>query len=339
MGSTEETVQGKPVTSVQTGQEVQTTPSMYPDWPSMAAYYGGASTGGPPPAFFSHHSPSPYMWSGQHLIPPPYGTHVPYHHPMYPPGIYPHPAITQGATVPVVETQGRSDGKKHNSTNKSKTTGKPANGVKETYTANDDTSQSNDGSGTEGSSNGGDTMANQHDGLETGKRSLENINAEGKVAASALPTNLNIGMDLWNGSHAGSLPIKERPGSVNIVPTVSPSKMKRRAGIVPGNQWVQDEREIKRQKRKESNRESARRSRQRKQQECEELSNKVEELSSENANLRNEIDEIKRRCKELESENLSMQEEFGHICTSDQLQSTMEGNANNNSSVTDTSRQ
>lgn len=49
---------------------------------------------------------------------------------------------------------------------------------------------------------------------------------------------------------------------------------------------LQDEREVKRQRRKQSNRESARRSRLRKQAECETLSQKVDALVEENARLR-----------------------------------------------------
>ncbi|KAK9915286.1 hypothetical protein WJX75_007131 [Coccomyxa subellipsoidea] len=52
---------------------------------------------------------------------------------------------------------------------------------------------------------------------------------------------------------------------------------------------VQDEREVKRQRRKQSNRESARRSRLRKQAECEGLGQKVLDLEAENAKLKETI--------------------------------------------------
>ena len=52
---------------------------------------------------------------------------------------------------------------------------------------------------------------------------------------------------------------------------------------------MQDEREVKRQRRKQSNRESARRSRLRKQAECEGLSTKVTDLETENARLKEEV--------------------------------------------------
>ncbi|EIE22333.1 hypothetical protein COCSUDRAFT_56026 [Coccomyxa subellipsoidea C-169] len=52
---------------------------------------------------------------------------------------------------------------------------------------------------------------------------------------------------------------------------------------------VQDEREVKRQRRKQSNRESARRSRLRKQAECEGLGQKVLDLETENAKLKETV--------------------------------------------------
>jgi plant G-box-binding factor len=52
---------------------------------------------------------------------------------------------------------------------------------------------------------------------------------------------------------------------------------------------LQDERELKRQRRKQSNRESARRSRLRKQAECEGLAQKVVELETENAKLKDKV--------------------------------------------------
>ncbi|URE10236.1 Basic region leucine zipper [Musa troglodytarum] len=60
------------------------------------------------------------------------------------------------------------------------------------------------------------------------------VSAPGRAALPGPPTNLNIGMDFWGASPAGSVPTK-------------------------------DEREVRRERRKQSNRESARRSRLRKQ--------------------------------------------------------------------------
>ncbi|XP_039063360.1 G-box-binding factor 3-like [Hibiscus syriacus] len=66
---------------------------------------------------------------------------------------------------------------------------------------------------------------------------------------------------------------------------------------------LQNERELKRERRKQSNIESARRSRLRKQAETEELARKVESLTSENATLRSEINQLTEKSEKLRLEN------------------------------------
>ncbi|URE10237.1 Basic region leucine zipper [Musa troglodytarum] len=101
------------------------------------------------------------------------------------------------------------------------------------------------------------------------------VSAPGRAALPGPPTNLNIGMDFWGASPAGSVPTK-------------------------------DEREVRRERRKQSNRESARRSRLRKQQECEELARRVTDLNNENSALRVELENLQKLCGELEAENKSI---------------------------------
>uniref|UniRef100_A0A0E0MKX6 BZIP domain-containing protein n=1 Tax=Oryza punctata TaxID=4537 RepID=A0A0E0MKX6_ORYPU len=113
-------------------------------------------------------------------------------------------------------------------------------------------------------------------------------------------TNLNIGMDYWANT-ASSIPAIHGKAT----PTAAPGSM------VPGEQWVQDERELKRQRRKQSNRESARRSRLRKQAECEELAQRAEVLKQENASLRDEVNRIRKEYDELLSKNSSLKEKLG----------------------------
>nr|CAB3497748.1 unnamed protein product [Digitaria exilis] len=71
-----------------------------------------------------------------------------------------------------------------------------------------------------------------------------------------------------------------------------------------------DERELKRERRKQSNRESARRSRLRKQQECEELAQKVTDLTALNGALRSELDQLKKACEDMEAENSQLMGEM-----------------------------
>ncbi|KAJ0734577.1 putative transcription factor bZIP family [Helianthus annuus] len=119
----------------------------------------------------------------------------------------------------------------------------------------------------------------------------------GNPVVSMPATNLNMGMDLWNPS-AGSRSIKMQPNHSGVSqPGVPPQIMV--------DQWGQDEREFKRQK-KQSNRESARRSRLRKQAECEGLQARVETLNNENHSLRDELQRLSEECGKLTAENDSI---------------------------------
>ncbi|KAL2905591.1 G-box-binding factor 1 [Bienertia sinuspersici] len=160
------------------------------------------------------------------------------------------------------------------------------------------------------------------------QNSTGNASAQGSVPGKpvvAMPaTNLNIGMDLWNSS-AGSGG-KMRPAAGVSSARGAPAAVARE-GMMPDHQWIQDEREIKRQKRKQSNRESARRSRLRKQAECEELQRRVESLNNENSSLREELKRLSSECEKLTSENSTIKEELTQLCGPESLQSLGEINA------------
>ncbi|KAH9313929.1 hypothetical protein KI387_022556, partial [Taxus chinensis] len=136
----------------------------------------------------------------------------------------------------------------------------------------------------------------------------------GKPAASGPITNLNIGMDYWNASAAGAITTVKARGSIStaLVPATAQLMPPGREGVPP-ELWIQDERELKRQRRKQSNRESARRSRLRKQAECEELAQKVETLTVENISLRSELNRMAEECKKLTAENASIMEQLSKV--------------------------
>ncbi|KAM7263014.1 hypothetical protein ACFE04_000697 [Oxalis oulophora] len=321
MGTGDDNSSSKPSKPASSTPEVLPMPS-YPDWSSsMQAYYGGGAT---PPFFASNvasPTPHPYMWGAQHPMMSPYGAPVPYPA-MYPPGaVYHHPNMVPppNTVVPNIDEGKVANGKDRSSAKKPKAStsaAKPvANGKAASGSGNDGASQS----GSDGSSDGSDDNANQQEYGANKKGSFEQMLADASAhgnnpGRSTVPvggTNLNMGMDLWNPSSGAA-----RPNSGIALPGAEP--------------WVQDERELKRQKRKQSNRESARRSRLRKQTcligmlgtqdivmvmaECEELQARVENLTADNQSLKEELQRLSDECEKLTSENSSIKEELMRIC-------------------------
>ncbi|CAM8912272.1 unnamed protein product [Rhodiola kirilowii] len=329
MGAGEESTASKTPKAAPSAQETPTTPS-YPDWSNMQAYYGA---GGAAPPFFASTvaspPPHPYMWAGQPMMSP-YGAYPGF----YPPGgVYAHPAMpmTPGTIQPHVDLEVKAiDGKDQASSKKSKgNSGNSGNGGKAgesgkvvSDSGNDGASQSAD-SGSEGSTDGSDEHTDRQ-GLSASKKgsfhqmladaaTAHNSTVQGKPV-SAPATNLNIGMDLWSTPPSGVGAVKMRPNPVGVSAATVPVITGSRDGVMPDSHWVQDERELKRQKRKQSNRESARRSRLRKQAECEELQGKVEKLNSENRDLKEELQRLSDECERLSAENASIKEEITRVC-------------------------
>uniref|UniRef100_A0A7N0T926 BZIP domain-containing protein n=1 Tax=Kalanchoe fedtschenkoi TaxID=63787 RepID=A0A7N0T926_KALFE len=328
MGAGEESTAAKTPKAASSTQETPTTPS-YPDWSNMQAYYG--ASGAPPPFFASTVAsppPHPYMWAGQPMMSP-YGAYPG----LYPPGgVYAHHTMpmTPGTTQPNVDLEVKaSDGKDRASSKKSKgNSGTSGNGGKVgesgkvvSDSGNNGASQSAD-SGSEASTDASDENTD-HQGLSANKKgsfnqmladaNAHNSTVQGKPV-SAPATNLNIGMDLWSTTPAGVGAAKLRPNPAVISTAIVPVIAGSRDGGLTDSQWVQDERELKRQKRKQSNRESARRSRLRKQAECEELQGKVEKLNSENRDLKEELQRLSEECVRLSTENASIKEELTRLC-------------------------
>ena len=106
--------------------------------------------------------------------------------------------------------------------------------------------------------------------------------------------SLDMSLDYWS---AGSVPAAKAAKQHSGSPTTTAPQTEL---------WLQDERELKRQRRKQANRESARRSRLRKQAECEELETRVDTLTVENVTLRAELTRVTEECKRLQVENGSL---------------------------------
>ncbi|GJM87670.1 hypothetical protein PR202_ga03648 [Eleusine coracana subsp. coracana] len=325
------------------------TPAVYPDWSSFQGYPPIPPHGFFPSPVASSPQGHPYMWGAQcydWTPPPPYVMYPPgvYAHPSMPPGA--HPFTPYAMTSPNgntdasgaaagAETDGKaSEGKDKSPTKRSKgslgslnmLTGKsPAeHGKTSGASANGAVSQSGE-SGSESSSEGSEANSQndshhkgsgqEQDGdVRSSQNGVSRSPSEGKLnqtmaimpmpssgPASGPTTNLNIGMDYWGANTASSTPAIHGKGTPTTVP----------GAVVPAEQWIQDERELKRQRRKQSNRESARRSRLRKQAECEELAQRAEVLKQENGSLRDEVNRIRKEYEELLSKNNSLKEKLG----------------------------
>ncbi|GAB4861643.1 Common plant regulatory factor [Ancistrocladus abbreviatus] len=123
------------------------------------------------------------------------------------------------------------------------------------------------------------------------------VNATGKFVGMVLPPSITTTLELRNPGVNG----KANPASVP--PTA----------VMSSEAWLQNERELKRERRKQSNRESARRSRLRKQAETEDLARRVESLNAENMALKSEINELVENSEKLRSENASLMEKLKRI--------------------------
>jgi len=277
-----------------------------------------------------------------YVIYPPGGI---YAHPSMPPGTHPfapyamttpngNPDATGTATAAACETDGKSsEGKEKSPMKRSKgslgslnmITGKKCveHGKTSGASANGATSQSGE-SGSEASSEGSEANSqNDSHHKESGQeqdgeirssrnglsRSPSQVQLKQTVPIMPMPssglvpgptTSLNIGMDYWANT-ASSSPARHGKATPTTVPG---------AGIPP-EPWMQDERELKRQKRKQSNRDSARRSRLRKQAECEELAQRADVLKQENASLRDEVNRIRKEYDLLISKNSSLKDKLG----------------------------
>ncbi|OMO77374.1 hypothetical protein CCACVL1_15029 [Corchorus capsularis] len=150
-------------------------------------------------------------------------------------------------------------------------------------------------------------------------------------AATAVPgptTNLHIGMDYWGAPASSTIPAMR--GKVPSTPVAGGIVTPASRDSVQSQLWLQDERELKRQRRKQSNRESARRSRLRKQAECDELAQRAEALKEENASLRSEVSRIKSEYEQLLAENTSLKERLGEIPGHEELKSGRNDQHTNN---------
>ncbi|PON49578.1 Basic-leucine zipper transcription factor [Parasponia andersonii] len=326
-----------PATPDQITHTNQSNVHVYPDWAAMQAYYGPRVT--LPPYYSSAvaagHAPHPYMWGPPQPMMPPYG--APYAAIYSHGNVYAHPAVplgTHGQGVPSspaaltpmsVETPTKSSGTTE------KELGKKMKGFDPlAMSIGNDNSDSgaeqmlSQSTQTEGSSDGsyGNTAgANQSRrkrsregtptfaGDEKTEKQVNRVSAKeisgktlGATVSTAGVTGKLVGPVVSPGMTTGL----ELRNSSNLNPKTSPTNLSQACTVLPSDSWLQNERELKRERRKQSNRESARRSRLRKQAETEELARKVESLTAENVTLKSELNRLTENSEKLRLENAKL---------------------------------
>ncbi|MCD7460456.1 Common plant regulatory factor [Datura stramonium] len=322
---------------------------VYPDWATIQAYYGPRVA---VPTYFNSavapgHTPHPYMWGPQPMVPP-YG--APYAAIYAHGGVYAHPGVPIGshppghvmATSPVVSQA--MDGASLSLDASAKSSGNSdrgmmtklkefeglamslGNGSSDNVEGGTDNGHSQSGE-TEGSTDGSDTNGT---GVSerSKKRSCETtpnnsgddksrsqichptreVNDDddekaivtvspGKVAEKVMGTVLSPSMTTLEMRNPASTHVKASLTNFSPLSTA-----------LPNETWLQNERELKREKRKQSNRESARRSRLRKQAEAEELAMRVQSLTAENSTLKSEINKLMETSEKLKLDNATLME-------------------------------
>ncbi|KAE8664910.1 G-box-binding factor 3 [Hibiscus syriacus] len=287
---------------------------VYPDWAAMQAYYGPRVAMAPyyNSAVAAGHASAPYMWAHDVTL---WGT--PYAAIYLHGGVYAHPAVPVIATP--VETPTKSSGNSERGLTKKI---KGSDGL--AMSIGNGTAEKDEGPAeprifqsaeTEGSADGsdGNTTGTDQSKRKRSREGTPTVGGDGKneakstnaVAAGELTTMISpkpIKAVLSPGMSA-ALELRNPP-SINA--KSSPTNVP--CGVMPSEVWMQNERELKRERRKQSNRESARRSRLRKQAETEELARKVESLTAENATFRSEINQLTEKSDKLRVENASLVE-------------------------------
>ncbi|KAF8104701.1 hypothetical protein N665_0170s0074 [Sinapis alba] len=308
----------------------QTNVHVYPDWAAMQAYYGPRVA--MPPYYnsamaASGHPPHPYMWNPQHMMSP-YGT--PYAA-VYPPGggVYAHPGFPmgsqpQGQKGPPLTTPGTP----LNIDTPSKSTGNADNGLMkklkefdglamslgngnppESNNGDDERKRSRNSSETEGSTDGSDGNTSGADEPKL-KRSREGTPTKDEKKQLVQSSSFRS-VSQSSGDNGVKPTVQGAAGAIvsaaaGVSSNSNPCFMSQSLAMVPPETWLQNERELKRERRKQSNRESARRSRLRKQAETEELARKVEALTAENMALRSELNQLNEKSDKLRGANATL---------------------------------
>ncbi|CAN6822860.1 unnamed protein product [Brassica oleracea] len=299
----------------------QTNVHVYPDWAAMQAYYGPRVA--MPPyynsamAAASGHPPPPYMWNPQHMMSPygtPYAAVYPHGGGVYAHPGFPMPQSQKGAALSTPGTPLNID-------TPSKSTGNTENGLMKKLKEfdglamslgngnnGDEGKRSRNSSETDGSSDGSDGNTTGADEPKL-KRSREGTPTKDEKKHLVQSSSFRS-VSQSSGDNVVKHSVQGGGGAIVSAAGVSanskPTFMSQSLAMVPPETWLQNERELKRERRKQSNRESARRSRLRKQAETEELARKVEALTAENMALRSELNQLSEKSNNLRGANATL---------------------------------
>ncbi|KAL8554190.1 hypothetical protein ACS0TY_002412 [Phlomoides rotata] len=310
MGSSEERKPCKPEKPPSPTRD-QNDVHAYPDWAMMQPYFGPRFA--VPPylnSVVAPQTPPPYMWVPPQSMIHPYG--VPYAAYYAPGAIYGHPGVAMAGTAFSMDTSVKSSGNTDGSLKKKLKEGDGlaisiGNGHADSGEHGKDNrpldSEENDDSSD--GSNGSPVVAGQKS-MKRSRPGSPNIAAANvKAQKKGSPKNL------IETSQPANIPAKTEETIDAVLELKDPCGLDVKPIMnVPGEAWLQNERELKQERRKQSNRESARRSRLRKQAEAEQLTIKVQSLTTENLSLKSKIYDFKEICKKLELENAKLMDKL-----------------------------
>lgn len=320
---------------------------MYTDWAAMQAYYGPRVA--IPPYYnspiASGHAPQPYMWGPAQPMMPPYG--APYAAIYSPGGVYAHPAVPLGShphnhgvpTSPAAVTPLNTEAPTKSSGNADRGLAKKLKGLDglamsignaSAESAEGGAEQRPSQSEADGSTDGsdGNTVRAGQSGKKRSREGTLIAGGDGKtdIQSTPVPVGVNATPDKVLATAVAPTAVSGKPVGPVLSPGVptklelrnapgmnvkaSPTSVPQPCAVLPPETWIQNERELKRERRKQSNRESARRSRLRKQAEAEELSCKVDSLIDENASLKSEINQLSENSEKLRQENAALLEKL-----------------------------
>ncbi|KAH6756474.1 hypothetical protein C2S53_002475 [Perilla frutescens var. hirtella] len=323
MGNIDEEKPSKPEKPSSPPKE-QSTNHVYPDWAMMQAYYGPQFT--VPPylnsAVASPNIPPPYMWVPPQYMIPHYGASYPvfYSHE----GVYGHSGVSMAGTSFSMDTPAESSG---NTDGRVMKKSKDLQGLAVSmgnenadsgeHGTNRRLSESEETDDSSGGSNGVTAEAGQSgtkrcragSSKSAAKDDKDKKKGSAKVGRgyeSIIEMSCPANTPAKTVENTSTVPKLKDPSVLNVKPiaTYDPQTP------ISNEAWLENEQELKREKRKLSNRESARRSRLRRQAESEELATKVETLTIENMTLKSEMDKFMEICKKLELENATLMEKL-----------------------------